>query len=461
MNVNAKEISRQVATALPVWEELKHKWREFGLPGSAFSPDEFIACLLLSQCGIGTDEVAKRITAALPLYNHLKHNTLSGLYGSDSVALLLVAQLAGDHSASELPVQESAAPVLVMEPVETELTPLNVCPHCGHDPELCKDGEYAVPVAPVLETEGVTAPSADGNREEDGKESESCDHVDAHGCCLRCTSEDTERCSGCDEECIASKLKRCADPDCPDSHAYCSNCAPDNLEQGYCEDCRTVTCDEEDCEEEFDRSEGHACGNPDCSNKNVYCDDSAERMLNKDGFCPDCSGEEQIQCNGCEKYFTRSRVTRCVKEDCDRDYCDDCKGNYLDSEGVCEDCRMIQCWGPSCENRILEGQETVCNNPNCTSNAKLCGECAERLLNGHGQCSVCSGEKEAVCDRCRHWFTASRLAECIQCGKHFCENCKLYVMERSGRCMTCTAENARLAEQASGTKQSVPWYKRW
>ncbi len=177
-----------------------------------------------------------------------------------------------------------------------------------------------------------------------------CDHKDwvacqthaslffnAKGECSDCSGEEEWECDDCGETFTQSCGAGCKETDC--NMCYCFNCQERNLVNGWCDDHKEANCCAEGCSETItkDGSEVH-CSNPNCDDAEaVYCSDHASRLLDIDGKCSECTGEEELMCDGCNEMFTSSKLTRCVGS-CDRDYCAACeKDNLVDDK--CEDCR--------------------------------------------------------------------------------------------------------------------------
>jgi hypothetical protein len=337
-------VAKAVGDGFGVWQEIKPQWTSLGFQGSAYSPNEFILCVLLAQLG----EIAKdsnRLKEAVQLGKNIfsqltKGNVISGYPSRDEIGAIfstvLVSSLQERFSFPDPPVSEPEVVSRVCVK-EAESSLISECPNCGHDFEKCRRGEYAASlkqdVSPVFQQPAIESGEVQSTC------LSSCIHVDSAGKCVKCTEDSVIECSDCGEEMIESKAYKCKNyEEC--EKAYCEDHKENLNEYGYCEDCDTLECDGDDCRESIERGTEHHCANPDCPDNYDYCDDCVKRLLNKDGLCSHCSGEGELVCSSCDKIVTESQFTRCANPDCEdgNGYCPECKDNELGEEGLCDNC---------------------------------------------------------------------------------------------------------------------------
>ena len=113
--------------------------------------------------------------------------------------------------------------------------------------------------------------------------------------CDKCFDEHYDRCSYCDDKfCLKSSLN----------------------EEGWCEGCVSRVGKCEDCEMPFDEEEL------------------------ENGFCEDC---RLWECAGCEKRFEKDKNSGIYCEECDeRRNCKNCGESNDDCmDGVCDDCKLL------------------------------------------------------------------------------------------------------------------------
>ncbi|MBI4708632.1 MAG: hypothetical protein HY764_00265 [Candidatus Portnoybacteria bacterium] len=328
-------ISFEVKEGLSIWPQIKADWKKLELPGSPYSPMEFIVCLLLSR--IPADSLIKTIEEGKENYRRLVNERIvPGYISKEELAVIFTASLANDTKMTLASIPDiSRDPQLVQEPVAPKIP--ESCPYCGHDFEECLKGVY-------LEKEALDEPKKsvpEEEKKECEKESQKisfCQHVDDKGKCMVCSKEDTIQCSDCREGVIESRAFKCRSFDHCEI-AFCEECKDGLSERGYCEDCATFYCDGGNCQELIDRDTEIRCANPGCPRDDDYCKDCANRLLNETGFCSDCSGEEETDCSSCGSPATSSRLIRCANPDCEDEnaYCHEC-ADELDKDGFCPDC---------------------------------------------------------------------------------------------------------------------------
>jgi hypothetical protein len=385
--------------AQKVWETLKSRWHDLHLPGSCFSPDEFLIGLTLSQIAGTPEEIAERVRAAEPAAEQLRRG---GMSNADIHMLSTIALL----QKSAPPAEEAPAPAV---PIVDSVPTMSTAPPDESAAKSAADGEQA----------------ATG-----------CCHVGSDGKCTACTSEETSSCDDCDEDIVWSRAQECKNKKC--GHAYCDDCATRNLnEHEYCDDCATIQCSEPECNEDIDRGSGTKCSNPECPDKDCeFCGECAAKIFNDAGLCSKCSDEEEYTCDGCKHSVTFSKVMLCKNfEECDRSYCKECAPENL-TDGVCDDCATVEC--STCRNRITLGKEVKCANPGCTRDNVYCGTCASMLLNEAGLCNACSNEMNVVCTYCQRDFTESRTVMCTNFEICRTAYCAAHTHLVDGLCRSCS-----------------------
>lgn len=278
--MDVKQIAATASGARDLWEQLKKDWHKYGLPGSSYSPDEFLACLLIAQSGLGRDELVARVKGAQEILSAMKSGSL--ISASDTNATLLIALI-------QQPTQSSAPePVQPAEPAEVPQT--TACPHCGHNFNACERGEYEQPPQPAPEPVAEEAEASTGEEPAgETEETTGCCHVGTDGKCVDCTQDKTDECSGdgCDQTIVVSKGHACKNPEC--GRVFCDNCAENELnEHGYCGECSELECACENCEEKVDAGGEPVCKNPECKEKPALCEECAKDLLDERGFCWAC-----------------------------------------------------------------------------------------------------------------------------------------------------------------------------
>lgn len=316
-----------------VWHQLRDDWSRLGMPGSAYSPGEFVACLLLSELVTDGDEIEqiqRRISRGGELYKRLVAMQLlpDVFHDAEAAAILSVATFYETVTSSPEP-QLSEQPAV-------EIPLLTSCPHCDHEFERCAAGAYKV--ASVVEPVEV---KVDETAAPEPQVVSGCIHVGNDGKCTACTRDEVEVCceATCQEDVIVSKVHACKDPDC--TNVYCNDHEDELNEHGYCNDCDTLDCDGDNCSNQIDNGTEHRCSNPGCEQNEGFCDDCAARLLNAKGECAACSKEEESDCSDCGNTVTQSRLTVCSNPDCMEKpgYCPGCKKKNLDRRGRCDDCK--------------------------------------------------------------------------------------------------------------------------
>ena len=310
-----KQITELLVSSDEQWQYLKNNWSRLKLPGSPFIIQDVIRDLLLASLQGTTDEVVSKLKAGAAVYETLKADSRNyALLSTTSPVLALTVLLMNDRMQTPLVIAE----------------PLTSCPHCAHDFEKCFAGEYQ-PVPIAEPSVSLTEPQA--AQEE---HSLSCIHVGKDGKCVVCTGDETAECSeySCETNVVLEKAYQCKNyGNC--GYVFCEDHKDELTEYGYCDDCRTLTCDGPNCDAEVEAGEEKHCAGEACSKD--YCEDCAPRMLNEAGLCPRCSEEQEWYCDDCDEAFTESRIVLC-KADCGKGFCEDCKNNNLDDAGLCEDC---------------------------------------------------------------------------------------------------------------------------
>ncbi|HLD49172.1 MAG TPA: hypothetical protein VJB11_02310 [archaeon] len=420
MSLTYEQIAEIIRQNHVRWEELKKMWYELKLPGSPFSPEEFVISLFLSQMDGSAEDIAESIKKSAQLLSRLKNDTdlyYSLMSSSISVPTMALAILGGNKipDAKEKKQEKKKEPGIMAHAIEAQQQ-IEECPHCGHRFELCAEGAY------LPDEKEEEKPAIDEISEQ--KPVAGCEHIGSDGKCIDCTDDRTVDCSDCGEPVVLTKAHKCKDYEqC--ENAYCEGCKDNNIsEHGYCDDCSTIECDR--CGDNIDRREEHKCKNPNCREKEHFCDECGPRFLNAEGMCPDCSGEEENNCNGCNETFTNSVLTKCSNYDeCETAFCDECKPQQLNQAWYCDECLVIEC--SECSNEFDRGDEKKCKNPGCRSDLELCDGCAASLLNSKGLCHECSGEELDDCSGCSDRFIESRLKKCRkhnECGSAYCPDCR-------------------------------------
>lgn len=345
MKSSTEELVRRVQAAKKLWDELKARWGELKLPGSAYMPSEVMTLLMLADVEGDAPAVAERIRAAADRLAELKRDSRTSflLLGSDASAIFALISADGIITSEPEPVvlvpgsDSRDGNNLVMpasEPASSlhEGTPAATsCPHCGHGFDACAAGEYRRPATP---------PPADVAplRSDAPDAFDPCVHVDAHGRCTECTKDETVECTDCGNAIVESRGYACKNygthrGDC--GNIYCDDCKPNLGDHGYCPDCATIQCS--GCEDDFDTFTERTCSNQQCREELAYCEGCANDLLNVQGLCTACSKEDEVECDSCGQNFTESRVTFCVTEGCDACFCA-AHVNNLDQKGLCADC---------------------------------------------------------------------------------------------------------------------------
>lgn|GEM_PF-5930784 len=487
-----------------LWRSLSSKWYELGFPGSPHTPNEFIVCLLLSHLhdAVEIEQVKQRISDGHRLFRQLvEDKVLPPIYQiQESVALLTMSLVVVDaqnghvdapaqpvaavaaeqalelqpvpveiHVSVEPVVLESPAvpelPVIEPEPVVVQeatvipeavsqplppahIPPITCCPNCHHDFERCAAGEY---VKQPVEREGVqvqTQTRVDAVVSTQMVEQPiGCLHVGKDNKCISCTEDEIITCCEqyCTVEIIESKARKCKNyEEC--GSAYCDDHNDEINEYGFCPDCSEVSCDGAGCDNEMERgSDVHfRCSNPECKSNEDFCNECASRLLNAQGLCPQCSGEEELQCSNCDAYSIVSKSYKCKNYDeCGHVYCQDDQGQ-LNKYRYCSDCREVECADDDCSNTVVRGitEECVCSNPNCKNSYIYCAKCANRLFSAKGWCPDCSGEDLIECSDCGENWTSLKMTACLSgedCPDDavYCPNCKKANLDEHGRCNSC------------------------
>ena len=428
--MDAKNIAAVAAQGNAAWEQLKPRWYELKLPGSQYSPDEFIACLLLAQVGGDANTIARRVAEAHDILEALRRDSsVSNIFfssASTNAALLMALLNSATAEGMASTGRTSNEPVKPEEPLagrSDRFEGVTTCPHCSHEFAKCVAGGYALSGEEQVQPIPQVA------------DKQSCCHVGTDGKCVNCTNENTVGCSDCDETIIKAKGRECKYPGC--DHIYCDECAGNNLsETGFCNDCSTVECNESECRESFDRGTGKKCSNSDCPNKDEeYCDECAPDIFNEQGLCPKCSGEGEYECDNCQHSVTASKAVKC-KADCERVYCKKCAGDNLNESGYCDDCKTVKC--SECHEEVDRDNAKKCSNPECQHGVMLCDMCAARLLNERGECAGCSDEETSDCSDCGNTTLDPRLTKCRNfdsCGNAYCGECDDNL--KDGMCPEC------------------------
>ena len=433
-----------------VWTVLKRDWFKNKLPGTPYTPGEFMIRLLIGRLALTAEDIYEALEKAeeVSVEGLKKEGVLSGTcrLNEDSVKILLATLLdipeiaAAEYEPEAVqPVEQAYASNSVPEPeLHVQESKVTECPHCAHDFERCQNGFYEtveVVESPVVVRPEIPVSSAVG-----------CEHVDSQNKCVGCTEEDKRDCANCGETCIELKLTKCKDFDECDN-AYCSQCVEEYIgSTGFCTDCGTIDCD--GCDTELENGTQKRCKNPDCEKQEDYCPECALALLNKKGLCATCSGEEVLTCDGdCSGDFTESLLIKCKNfDECSHSYCAEDAKSALNKLGYCSDCETVTCSDQQCSEDIERGTEIVCKNPECTEKWTFCGDCSKRYLNKQKLCSSCSGEEEHTCDGdCGEVYTESLLKKCKNydtCSMEYCFADGKTELDKRGFCPDCSEARA-------------------
>lgn len=424
-----------------VWTELKRDWFKNKLPGTPYTPGEFMIRLLIGRLALTTDDIYEALQKAddLSIEGLKKDGILSGAcrLNEDSVKILMATLLDVPEIAEaeykpepEQPIEQSNVSEFVSKPEPlAQESKVTECPYCAHDFERCENGFYET--AEVETVQASTVPQVVVS------DAVGCEHVDSKNKCTDCTEEDTRDCSNCGETCIEAKLVKCKDFESCEN-AYCSKCTEEYIGQtGFCDDCNTITCD--GCSSEIDNGTQKQCKNSECESKEDYCVDCALALLNKKGLCSSCSGEEIHSCDGeCQSDFIESLLIKCKAfDDCSHEYCTTDAKESLNAQGYCDECSTVECG--SCSSEIDRGSEKKCKKgDDCAWGGVLCDDCASRLLNKSKLCCSCSGEEELTCDGdCGEDYTDSNMRRCKGCANVYCKVDAKNELNNRGRCSDC------------------------
>lgn len=361
------ELAQAVSEAKVLWQELGRRWSDLHLPGSPYTPSDFLCALALSRFSGTPEQISARVQQGHARLAALQDRGVINRFSGDSeriaVCLLgllqdpvgLTADAMPIESTTPLPEPESAAPLSVVSQsvdasvaahIAPEIIPPSpphppivpseafqsvqdqACPVCGHRVDCCRAGHYGTTSAEHIQRSN--------------EESRGCAHVAEDGNCAICTDEDTAECAGsnCDRLVVVSRGVKCRDYESCDDCAmiFCDDdCADGELnELGYCQDCATITCD--GCQEEFDNGLQRVCANLDCKKQKEFCGECGLRLLNAANLCAKCAREDIWTCNECANDFVSSRMRLCDVEDCETSYCEEHAANNLDDKGRCGDC---------------------------------------------------------------------------------------------------------------------------
>lgn len=318
MKASSEEVSKRVQAAQKLWDELKARWTELKLPGSAYMPHDFTTLLMLADVEGDVEAVVERVRAAADRLAELKRDSRTSfvLLGSDAPAILALISADGIITSEPEPV---VPPVVVQPPVPVEPPPpVTGCPNCGHGFDACAAGEYRLTPTPAAAPTKSDAFNP-------------CVHVDAAGRCTECTKDETVECDDCGNAIVKSRGHACKNCD----YIYCDDCKSDLSGYGYCPDCATLTCS--GCDNDVDAGTEERCANEQCREDPAYCERCVDGLLNVKGLCMSCSGEEDVECDACGECFTESRVKFCAATGCDTCYCA-AHTNNLDQKGLCANC---------------------------------------------------------------------------------------------------------------------------
>lgn len=406
------------------WSALKARQYQLQYPLGVFASD-LPLCILLAELPGTEEEVVSRIKSAVDLLGRLRaDNATRSLIpvGSDAMAVLALASIP-DIPLPAAPVAPVPEAVVEVQEAAPQTQP---CAQCGFGSPDWTPPTAPEPVVPSPVSAESGVPAVGGG----------CDHVGSDGKCQECTGDRTEDCSGCEKSVVVARARQCKDYDeC--NHLYCSDCVEACInENGYCEDCSVVDCDGDGCGESVDRGTQKTCSRTFCEQKPDLCDMCAARLLNADGLCSGCSGEEERDCSDCGVTHTESRLTKCKDyEECTNEYCGDCKEHRISEQGYCDDCSVVEC--DHCCESVDRGTEKRCSGEDCDRD--FCAGCSAALLNEKGMCTRCSDEEEQDCSDCGNTFTSSRLTECKNiddCGNSYCGECKEQNLQRR-KCGDC------------------------
>lgn len=366
-----EQIAEKTTRGAALWKQLTAQWDKLKLPGSRFSPHEFIASLLLSELtDQSPDEIATRVRRGKEMLDALKREHGLSLALMGDVAPILTVTLLAEPSERHVVVQESTNEPVVSAPSPESNNPLpsegedgcasseakekveiNACPHCAHDFAKCEAGGYAS-LAALFGATPPTAPSplplpseGEGDRKEktEPPTRKTCCHVDKEGNCLACAGKDTEitTCDNCNEDFVAARSHRCKNEECDKD--FCDGCAEDNLnKRGYCNDCDTVECNR--CNDSIERDDEKRCFNEKCGDREYLCEKCAGDLLTTDGRCGSCASEKEVDCSDCNDLFIESRLEKCGGreneggDDCGNAYCAKCAPKNLNDKQLCDSC---------------------------------------------------------------------------------------------------------------------------
>lgn len=342
--MTTESVAEGMLSSEALFNELKQRWHELGLPGYSSSPLEAILRLLLFKLGIQTVD---QVLAVMNSFDDAEikdlqnKNILSSYWSTSDANTVLLLKLALAENAGNLPLAfdmiaqanpaKAPEPEVVQpkveEPVVEEVIP---------EPEVVAEPEPEKIEVVYKEPAAVVEVSSTEEISEEEETVAGCKHVDKDGNCVDCSKEEYERCDDCGDDIPVAKLTYCAEEDC--ANAYCPECAQNeaNLSKhGFCDRCQEFDCDQ--CRNTYVNGEQKSCSSGrDCDYANL-CDPCGEKLLNAEGICPECSGEEVLTCDECDEEFIESKVTHCANADCDRDYCAEHIGQ-LDADGLCPDC---------------------------------------------------------------------------------------------------------------------------
>src|SRR3989338_6933491 len=163
--MDANTIAQAAQNGLALWEELKRRWDELKLPGSQYSPNDFLAALLAYQFAGTPEEIVGMVRTGIERLSDLKKDRdLSyRLIGSDTIPVLLLGLIPdrpdGQVTNAGRVALESIPEFHALHLLDTAndfpalpgRPPATACPHCGHDFARCAEGAYAAttPEAPT------------------------------------------------------------------------------------------------------------------------------------------------------------------------------------------------------------------------------------------------------------------------------------------------------------------------
>lgn len=432
------KLQKAVQEGEDILREIKPQWNNLGFPGSVYSPNEFMVCLLLAHIGRdgnGLEALKEMIEAGKSARQSLIDNqVLRSHMGSDELGIIFTTALASAlnglshephrevrhelHGESHQEILKPLPPAAPVAPFTMPARPITACPHCGHDFDKCRQGEY--------EKKIIAA---------DGTVIEFCSHVDDLGKCTECTEGDTCECSHCSTDMIEARGYKCKGEGCGNIYCDGDDCKSQLNDAGFCGDCESFTCD--NCnEEDVETEKMIRCANPDCKTDKDLCPTCGPKLLNEAGLCPDCSDEEEFTCTECECGVTNSRAFVCKDEDCGAIYCVDHK-EELNEAGYCSDCREEEC--ADCGNEFPRENMIKCSGSDCESGEVFCPDCAATHLNRKGLCSTCSGEEELTCSDCGGTVINSQSKKCRgrECENVYCPGCAKKNLDSRERCDDC------------------------